>query len=361
MSYTFLVGAVVESSAECFADIPASVLSNLIPTVEKSCCNGRGTGSCRGSPSGTTREPLTADPGAGSSMSSPADFRAQASALPATAPGSIMRSPACGESKPESLATFDRATCSLRTRQLSLFAAGCESLATLPRWGMIVGGELYRLPTPSGLLELRALITSASAFGSTESLPTPTIQDANGRDRHNQRDGSVTLSLLGMCRRVPTPKSEDGQFCRPKRMPTPLSRDAQSIKKATRGANSPGGKTLGVEVARIPTPDSRCWKSGTGRQDNGHRPQLEAIVGGQLNPGWVSWLQGWPISWTSLDPMSIAEFEEWKNSTSWWAKEPPIPRVAKGVKDRVARLEAIGDGQVPAVAALAWKTLSVNQ
>lgn len=29
---------------------------------------------------------------------------------------------------------------------------------------------------------------------------TLTVQDANGRDRHNQRDGSVTPSLLGQAR-----------------------------------------------------------------------------------------------------------------------------------------------------------------
>ena len=29
---------------------------------------------------------------------------------------------------------------------------------------------------------------------------TLTVQDANGRDRHNQRDGSTTLSLLGQAR-----------------------------------------------------------------------------------------------------------------------------------------------------------------
>lgn len=32
---------------------------------------------------------------------------------------------------------------------------------------------------------------------------TPTVQDANGRDRHNQRDGSVRLSLLGQVRMRP--------------------------------------------------------------------------------------------------------------------------------------------------------------
>ena len=46
--------------------------------------------------------------------------------------------------------------------------------------------------------------------------------------------------------------------------------------------------------------------------------------------------------------------EGWE--TGRW--EDAIPRVAQGVTDRVDRLRAIGNGQVPAVAALAWETLS---
>jgi len=42
----------------------------------------------------------------------------------------------------------------------------------------------------------------------------------------------------------------------------------------------------------------------------------------------------------------------------WWATEPNVGRVAHGVAARVDRLKAIGNGQVPAVAALAWQILS---
>jgi DNA (cytosine-5)-methyltransferase 1 len=43
---------------------------------------------------------------------------------------------------------------------------------------------------------------------------------------------------------------------------------------------------------------------------------------------------------------------------AWWATEPDVGRVAHGVAARVDRLKAIGNGQVPAVAALAWRILS---
>ena len=42
----------------------------------------------------------------------------------------------------------------------------------------------------------------------------------------------------------------------------------------------------------------------------------------------------------------------------WWAAEPNVGRVANGVAARVDRLKAIGNGQVSAVAALAWRVLT---
>jgi hypothetical protein len=44
--------------------------------------------------------------------------------------------------------------------------------------------------------------------------------------------------------------------------------------------------------------------------------------------------------------------------TDWWATEPDVGRVAHGVAARVDRLKAIGNGQVPACAAEAWRILS---
>jgi DNA (cytosine-5)-methyltransferase 1 len=44
-------------------------------------------------------------------------------------------------------------------------------------------------------------------------------------------------------------------------------------------------------------------------------------------------------------------------SAQWWQIEPPVDRVADGMADRVDRLKAIGNGQVPLCAATAWKLL----
>jgi DNA (cytosine-5)-methyltransferase 1 len=45
-------------------------------------------------------------------------------------------------------------------------------------------------------------------------------------------------------------------------------------------------------------------------------------------------------------------------SAEWWAIEPNVGRVANGMADRVDRLKAIGNGQVPLCATTAWRILN---
>ena len=66
--------------------------------------------------------------------------------------------------------------------------------------------------------------------------------------------------------------------------------------------------------------------------------------------------------WYASDP---AEKREGETDRAWaervghiWGIESSLGRVANGVAHRVDRLKAIGNGQVPLCAALAWKTLS---
>jgi DNA (cytosine-5)-methyltransferase 1 len=57
---------------------------------------------------------------------------------------------------------------------------------------------------------------------------------------------------------------------------------------------------------------------------------------------------------------SVADGEEDETAEcgSWWSLEPNVGRVAHFVAARVDRLRCIGNGQVPAVAKLAWETLT---
>ena len=57
-------------------------------------------------------------------------------------------------------------------------------------------------------------------------------------------------------------------------------------------------------------------------------------------------------------PMGEPGADAKSKRSDWWATEPDVGRVAHGVASRVDRLKAIGNGQVPAVAQLAWQILS---
>ncbi len=79
-----------------------------------------------------------------------------------------------------------------------------------------------------------------------------------------------------------------------------------------------------------------------------------------LNPDWVEWLMNWPIGWSDLAPLGdISAWEE--NIQEWWDYDPAdygvIPRITTKKKDRVNRLKAIGNGQVPLCAAVAFLLL----
>ena len=45
-------------------------------------------------------------------------------------------------------------------------------------------------------------------------------------------------------------------------------------------------------------------------------------------------------------------------NSGWWQPEPGVGRMVHGMANRTDRIEAIGDGQVPAVVKLAWECLS---
>lgn len=61
--------------------------------------------------------------------------------------------------------------------------------------------------------------------------------------------------------------------------------------------------------------------------------------------------QAEPGRWTAEDV----------GSDDWWTAEPGMGRVADGVADRLDRLRAIGNGQVPVVAAAAWLLLAPTE
>ena len=123
-----------------------------------------------------------------------------------------------------------------------------------------------------------------------------------------------------------------------------------------------------ADAVRWPTPTTRDHKDTGDSVANGTVP-VNGYLGravspskaeGALNPDWVEWLMGWPIYWTDLEPLrDISYWEE--NIERWWDEDPAesghIPRITTQKKNRVNRLKAIGNGQVPLCAAVAFLLL----
>jgi len=105
---------------------------------------------------------------------------------------------------------------------------------------------------------------------------------------------------------------------------------------------------------------------------NAHEPRLgyqdrsKGKKGTRLNPDWVEWLMGWPIGWTSLDPLPAENFDAWVALLligEWWHNDPAecgsVHRLTSKVPTRKQRLTAIGNGWVPQQAILAQQILTL--
>ena len=128
------------------------------------------------------------------------------------------------------------------------------------------------------------------------------------------------------------------------------------------GTGRSGEDQLARAVFAKQWPTPRCFMHKDALTDRG-KSNLGEVVNetegatktGQLSPDWVEWLMGWPIGWTRLEPIELDE-RGWETDP---ADEPgDIPRVATDIKARADRLKAIGNGQVPQAAELAWRILS---
>lgn len=131
--------------------------------------------------------------------------------------------------------------------------------------------------------------------------------------------------------------------------------------------NGKGDKILAEEVKKSlwPTPTCRDYKGdrrpetleAAGRNATNGLPEAITAAdgihcGGQLNPDWVELLMGWPLGWTDITKPCHNPIPAWP--ADW---EGDTPRVTQKTPHRVERLKAIGNGQVPAVAACAFVIL----
>jgi len=124
------------------------------------------------------------------------------------------------------------------------------------------------------------------------------------------------------------------------------------------------GLNAGGETGELREAERRPWRAlhgepcGTGGTEDvsdSQQPGLERLSGDGAEgnePRRIGEKQNRPIgesdlSWWSVDPAN-------------WKTESRLGRMADGVADWVDRIKAIGNGEVPIVAATAWKILTAN-
>lgn len=302
MSYIYLQEQGGESSAECFSDIPAYVLSRLNLFFEKSCCSGSATESFQSSQSGTIFEPLTAGRGGGKSILSAAASRARTYLAQERARVSTEREAGCGQSSRVLLAKFDPNTRSWKTLQCSLFGGLEECLATFPKAGTMRNGSLWERTTAeprTGERECGYWRTPDAGAGG-EISDEKAADYAAGKPRKS--GSAIQIRLCDQVRHR-------------KLWPTPTRCGNYNRK----GLSKNSGDGLATAVKTWPTP--KCQDSRAALWNRGKSNLGEVVHGGvetpptktaRLNPAWVEWLMGWPIGWSGLKPLETVRFLSWR-------------------------------------------------
>ena len=173
------------------------------------------------------------------------------------------------------------------------------------------------------------------AVSNMNNWPTPTVQDSNKATKRWRTDHQNNLT--------------SAVFNPDKAFPTPTSRDYKGG-YTTESLTRKDGKSRAMDALPNAVLDGKGVETTT--------------KGMQLNPEWVEWLMGWPLNWTSLESLDGEGFQGWmcgynSQNQAWWSEEPEnVGRVASGVTKRIDRLKALGNGQVPICATMAWNILT---
>lgn len=347
--------AVAEFSAATCSGGEPSAPSSGTPMPQAFCSPDKMTEFSRLSRSGMTFAPLTADLGEVVWTWFLAGFPARTSVSPGVGLESMASAAGYGPKWPGSLARFDPDTRSWRTAQPCLLGDSDECSVIWPRSGMTAAGRCWELPMSAH----RTSVTGSGLW------PTPrtTGLDGGSNSRKAEKARGYWPTLTA------TLGTKGGRITRRK------GREGGTLIEAISNR------------AAFPTPDAHCWKSGPRGNGTGGGEMLSntVVVDGEedrigtLSPAWVEWLMGWPIGWTSLDALDKREVEYWRASNNgggngpheaeaWFDEEagapgqdgsrPPISRTSVGVPDRVSRIKALGNGQVPRAAAAAWRLLT---
>lgn len=273
MSYIFSRALVEEFLEANCSESELFALSNSNPTPQAYCSPDRMTAYSRLSRFGMTYAPLTDDHGAVLLTWYLEASRARTFQRQEKGPALMAPDPGSGGKCTELSMRYDRNSHSWKTHRCLWEEDLPESSVTLPKSGTMRNGLCWGRTT----WEPR---TSGNASGY---LP------------------------LGLAVKFATPQARDFR-----------------TGESNRWDNPHRSRNLNDQIAKYPTPRTKGMCGGSGAfqkmkslEDQGiittdERKQMTAGNGGQLNPTWAGWLMGWPLGWTSLKPLAMDKFRQWR-------------------------------------------------
>ena len=196
-----------------------------------------------------------------------------------------------------SLAKCDQDSYSLRTSQVSLDGSFLQFSSTLPNWGIMLHGVLWRLPK-------WARPTEGKDGSCLPSVPTPSTQ--GNVSIRGQYDKNTGTTLGGYARMFPTPT-----VAHLRNHNEPIESYLKRVNDYKEGkTKGKPGISLGVHARMFPTPttgeekyrlqgNTQASKCLAAMARKGELTDGEEVLthGGKLNPEWVAWLMGLPIGW----------------------------------------------------------------
>lgn len=215
--------------------------------------------------------------------------------------------------------------------QADLFHTALPFSGTWMKQGIMLSGKCWALQMSEPRIEGK---------GCGYWLTPSTIQIKGGKDRVKTR--TKYRNSIGR-------KYAPGSLAEQVSWPTPTKQDSENDGGASQYKRN--SVPLNALVKKWAIPREFMHKDSTTDRGKGN---LGEQVQGSLNPSWVEFLMQWPIGWSSLKPIKELIWLDWSVDP---ADTGDIPRVATRIKDRVSRLRAIGNGQVPLCMAKAWEML----
>ena len=248
MSWHYLPELAAEYSVDTCLDGDVSAQLSTTNTQETCCLQDSKMDACQSSQSGTMCDPLMENRGEEWLMLYRADFRAKTFHQPEKEQESKEQEADYGKKWHELSVKYDRNTHSWKTHRCLFDEDLPQSSVTLPKWGMMQSGVLFRLRTAEHH-------TSDNDSGVWLGTPTAgmTVRSKRFRSGHPTPAEFVKFATPTVC----------GNYNR-------------------KGASNTSGDGLATQV------------------------------GGRLNPMWVEWLMSWPLGWTDCDVSATDKFRSWQ-------------------------------------------------